>query len=325
MSAWAAREASLRAVDFLASQYDSATGSAIAGPENVQLYYKMPAFFAYAGRGELARRTLEQLRARFLRHGRLDLSADPIANPWSAYIAGWIAWGAGLLGCFEVGRLVMESVRERQGAELGGWFHEAPVGRLQDTERSGAALMGCIWAGDIEGSRRTADFLEYALDHQPSPGKEFHTYFDADGRCVPDTSDRNAYFSISDPSARPAVFACAIAGLVWLGRATGDSRFFDLARRYTGIVLAHEADPARLPLATKFGWAALMLAEHDSNLALVEIAKRSGSDLVARVRHDGSVDFDTVPNVPKPLDPAWTVGWGVDAALTLIAVGEGGA
>ncbi len=216
----------------------------------------------------------------------------------------------------------MTAVSSRQDASIGGFTHQSGQNVLIDTERSSAAAMGCIWAMYLDKASQVARFLAYALDHQPKPGC-FFTYFDTDGRAFPDLNDRNAYFALDDAHARPAVFACSIASLVWLGRATGETRYFDLAHRYMRWVFSHTQDAALMPLATKTGWAALMLRCHVADDALTAFAQRSGDDLVARVQADGSIDFNGVPDVPKPIDKVWLIGWSSDVALTLLALADG--
>jgi hypothetical protein len=316
------REGARRLIHWLADEYDE-SGASKSAPGNVQFYYKAPSVFAYCGNRALALRTLEQIEKRFLKQGQLDLQDDPFAFPWSAYIAGWIAWGAGQLGRFDLARQVMASVAGRQDPAFGGFVHESNGVPIQDTERTSAAAMGCVWAMDLPRAERAARFLEYALERRSE--EEFSAYFDLEGNIVADRTDRNAYFSLSDEQARPALFATGVASLVWLGRATGNRQHYDLAGRYLDFILSHKSDPARMALNTKMGWAALMLSVHIKKSEYREFARRSADTLLARQLSDGSIEFDAVPDVPKPIDKVWLVGWGVDAALSLMAMADGAA
>lgn len=316
------RQAGARLLDYLASEYD-ANGVSRTAPDNVQFYYKLPAVLAYGGRRELAYRTLEQFVGRFIKNGRLDLSADPIAHPWTPYLGGWAAWGAAALGRFDLARKIMATVITFRHPETGGYRFSSPGGTaLLDVERTGAALMGCVWAGELAEARAAATFLRLALERQLSPSQEFHAYFDLNGRVAPDRRDRNAFFSLTDAFARPALFATAIAGLVWLGRATGEADPIALANAYMHVVLAHHSDPAQLLLATKLGWSALMLKAHRVEPELAGLAERVAANLIERQRPGGSIDFDALPDVPKPVDKVWLIGWGCDCALTLMAVAD---
>lgn len=135
--------------------------------------------------------------------------------------------------------------------------------------------------------------------------------------------NRMAYFSIEDQHAFPAMFSTTVASLVWLGRATGDSAHFDTAHQFMKLVLSSRHDPAKMPLATKLGWAALMLSRHIKDDALVDFARRNGDDLLRRQNDDGSINFDDAPDIDKPIAKVWHIGWGCYAALTLLALGDG--
>lgn len=317
------RRGAERLLDYLADEYD-ASGASKSATDNVQYYYKMPTVFTVGNRRALAMRTLEAFTSRFLKLGRLTLVNDPIAEPWSAYLAGWAAWGSGQLGRFDLARDIMAGVLDRQNATHGGFEHQTPHGRVQDTERSSAAAMGCIWSMNLPPAARVAAFLEHALEQQPEPGG-FYAYLDATGQVVRDKTDRNVYFAMDDKHARPALFAASVACLVWLARTTGDGRYVELAHRYMKLVLAHCRDAARLPLATKSGWCALLVAAHVRDEALTSFAERTGRAILDRQQADGSIDFSDVPDVPNPLDKVWSIGWGCDCALTLVALADGGA
>jgi hypothetical protein len=308
---------------YLASEYD-AEGASRTAPNNIQYYYKLPAIFAYGGRRELAYRTLEQFVVRFMKNQELDLSSDPVAYPWTPYLGGWAAWGAGALGHFDIARHIMGSVVSFRDPKTGGYQFVSSAGKqLLDVERTGAALMGAVWSQNLSEARSAARFLRLALEHQPAPDREFHAYMDLSAKVAPDKSDRNAYYSVTDPFARPALFATGISGLVWLGRAINEDEPIALARAFIRVVLAHHADPARLLLATKLGWSALMLSAQRNDSEFNSLAIRCAAYLIERQNEDGSINFDDVPDVSKPIDKLWLIGWGCDCALTLMAVADG--
>lgn len=316
-------DAAERLLGWLAARFDGG-GVAREAPDNVQYYYKMPAVFARGGRWDLADRTLAQFTKRFLAAGRLALDDDPVARPWSAYIGGWLGWGAGMLGHFDVARTVSRATADRQDGATGGFWHEEGGTRVFDSERSSAATMGCVWAGETARGAEAGRFLADILARQAEAGV-FYAYADARGRPIANRSDRNAYFAREDVHARPALFATTIACLVWLYRQTGDATHLATARAYMDIVLGFAGDAAALPLATKTGWAAMLLHQHSGDPALLDFARRNADAIVARQRPDGSIDFDQVVDVPKPVDTVWLVGWGADCALTLRAVADGAA
>lgn len=313
-------DAAERLLAWLAGCFD-VDGVARGAPGNVQYYYKMPAVFARGGRWALAHRTLTQFEQRFLADGRLVLDDDPVARPWSAYIGGWLGWGAGLLGRFDVARAVARASVDRQDPATGGFWHEEGGARVFDSERSSAATMGCLWAGDTGRAREAGRFLADLLRRQDE-ARVFYAYADRQGRPIPNHTDRNAYFALDDGHARPALFATTIACLVWLHRQTGEAHHLETATAYMRVVLDHAGDAARLPLATKTGWAASMLHQHVPDPALLDFTRRNADAIVGRQKPDGSIGFDDVVDIPKPIDTVWLVGWGADCALTLLTVAD---
>jgi hypothetical protein len=84
----------------------------------------------------------------------------------------------------------------------------------------------------------------------------------------------------------------------------------------------HHVDPGRLLLATKLGWSALMLRAQGNQPELDFLAIQCASSLIERQSQDGSINFDQVPDISKPIDKLWLIGWGCDCALTLMAVAD---
>jgi hypothetical protein len=64
-----------------------------------------------------------------------------------------------------------------------------------------------------------------------------------------------------------------------------------------------------------------MLHAHRNDPQLADLARRSAENLIDRQRPDGSIDFDALLDVPKPIDKVWLIGWGCDCPLTLMTVG----
>lgn len=176
---------------------------------------------------------------------------------------------------------------------------------------------------DWAAGEAVTHYLRLIQSRQPAPDSEFHACLDSSGEILPDRADRNACYVFSDPQARPALFPTTISGLVWLGRATGNDGHLELARDYMKIAMAHP-NCARLALATKIGWSVLMLARHFPDPELTALARVNGGALIERQLPDGSISFDMVPDVPKPVDRVWLMGWNCDAALTLMALTDSG-
>src|SRR5262245_934687 len=130
------RAAADRLVNYLASDL-APDGSSQAAPDDIQFYYKLPAVLTMAGRRGAAARALNQFASRFVEPGAIR--TDAASASWEAYLAGWAAWGAGLLGRFDLARTIMSAVAHLQDAG-GGFTHRAGNRPLVDVERtSGAA------------------------------------------------------------------------------------------------------------------------------------------------------------------------------------------
>jgi hypothetical protein len=318
------RQGAVRILEYLGSEY-SDEGSSRTGPGNIQFYYKIPAVLNVGGNRAQASRVLQQAEQRFFPDRDFLIDDDPYASPWKAYLAGWLAWGAGSLGRFDLARRIMESVHNLHTGAQGAYVHETGSGPVQDTQRSSAAAMGEVWAMNLDRGLRVAEFLRYALDQQPRPDDAFYAYFDLRGAAVREDSDRNVCFDLSDAGARPALFGTTVAALAWLARASGEDWVAQLAHRYLRLVLSHRHDPAEMPLATKLGWAAMLSNVQVADPDAQAFSRRLGLQLLERQKPDGSINFDDVPEVPKPVDKVWMIGWTCDAALTLIALADGSA
>lgn len=298
-------------------------GSSRSAPDNIQFYYKAPATLNYAGERGRALRSLNQLTMRFGPEGRLDLSSDGFAEPWTAYIAGWAAWGAGMLGRFDIARHMMTAAADYRDPATGAYKVGRDEASPRDVQRTGAALMGLVWAGAVEEAAASAEFLRTLLDRQPSPQQGFSAQMDSGGEVLPAQGDPNCFFDFDDPRARPAMFATGIAGLVWLYRRTGDDGVLATARNYLRVVESHRGDPARLGLATKIGWAAMMVHAHLPEPALAGLAGRAAVAQAAQQRPDGAIDYARLEGAEADFDRIWMVGWGCDSLLTLLAVANG--
>jgi len=308
-----------RLLDRLTADYGE-DGTALAAPDDIQLYYKLPAAFALGGRRAFAGRIVDAFVKRFVDDGNLRL--DQYSGPWKVYVAGWAAWGAGSLSRFDAARLIMGTALGDFDPSVGAFRSEIEGRQVFDTVRTSGAAMGLIWAMDLDRARGIARFLKRAVAEQSRP-RHFDTLIDKDGNPVA-TEDRMSCFAADDEWAYPAIFGTTVASLTWLGRVTEDDEFFRLAHQYVQVVLSSDHDPSKMPLATKLGWAALMLSRHVDDPALLRFAEGIGESLLQRQREDGSLDFEDVPDVPKPIDRDSQVGWSCDAVTTLIALGDGG-
>ncbi len=315
-----------RALDFLAAYVD-ADGRSTEAPSDPALHFKLPYVFAYGGRCETALRVL-----RYIEHELLDADGayrdDAFNGPASAFLyqAGWLAWSSAALGRFDLARRAASRAAREQDARLGGFWNDTDLGRVQWLLNSSSAAAGCAAAGELDTAERAAGYMQLLLERQPSPERGFYFSLDGEGKVVTDLGDEpGRNFFDFDAPCRPAMFATAIVGLVWLGRQTGAARHFDLARAYANVILSHRGQPARSHFASKTGWAVLQLAVHRPDAALTAYAAQVGERFLELQQSDGSIDLSGWPGLetgaPLPLRLANLCDW----TLTAVALANGAA
>ena len=306
-----------RLVDYLAGEFD-VNGTCKSEPDNILFYYKMPAILSQAGRRKPAMRILAQIERRFLSGGQLK--SNPFAEAWQAYIAGWAATGAGMLGRFDLAAAIMAAVSKLYYQTPGGYAFQSDE-TLIDIECSAAAAMGLVWSAQIERGLEVASFLRLALDVQPD-ADAFYARFELDGTAIANRDDQTWYYGLSDKYAVPAMFGTVISSLVWLWRITHKGWLIDLAESYLKLLMSHTGDTARLAVATKIGWSALLLNAHLGFESYDKFARANGDDLLERQLANGSIGFENVPESIKPVAKVWLMVWGCDCALTLLSLAD---
>jgi hypothetical protein len=319
------RAAAERCLDYLAAAFEE-RGHHRQEPANPAVHYKLPYVFLYGGRRPLALRVLEHIERDLL---AADGSfQDPAANgPASSYLyqSGWLAWGSEALGRFDLARRFARRARLEQDGRWGGFWNENAAGRVQWLLNSSSAGAGCAAAGKIAAAGECARFMRRLLDRQPEPDRGFHLNLDPDGEVITDAAGEPtlSFYDYAGP-VRPALFATAIAGLVWLGRQTGDADHFDTARDYATVMLdARQA--RRSPFASKSGWAALQLHAHRPDEDLLKYAQAVGRTLLDRQLADGSIDLTDWPGLEGGAGAPATESSVCDWTLTAVALANGAA
>ena len=320
------RAAANQALDFIAAHVDQEGRSTIA-PNDPALHFKLPYVFTYGDRRDIALRVLGHLE-----HDLLSNEGDFIDNtfngPKSAFLyqAGWLAWGSAALGRFDLARLIAQRTMHEQDIQLGGFWNETELGRVQWLLNSSSAAAGCAAAGELPAAKSAAQQMVLLFERQPTPEQGFYFSMKGDGQVIAELGDEpNRNFFDLDGPCRPAMFATAIAGLTWLGRQTGTEEYFDLARAYAGVILSHRARPARSHFASKTGWAMLQLAANRPETGLTMYAQSVGQRFLELQLPDGSVNLTAWPGLetggPLPLRLANLCDW----SLTAVALANGAA
>jgi hypothetical protein len=253
-------------------------------------------------------------------------------GPESSYLysAGWLAWGSVALGRFDLGRRFARQMMLDQDSQWGGFWNEFGHGRVQWLLNSSSAVAGCAAAGEIEAAVKGSHYLELMLERQPEAERGFHFYLSPGGQIVTALIDNEVFgsaLSFYDYGGRvaPAMFAVALAALVWTGQQTGDDVHFDRARKYADVMLAASQDPTKSPFASKMGWATMLLYRHRPDPDLMDYARGVGRAMLERQTPGGAVSLEgwdglepeMVSQIVEPVTCDWT--------LTTVALANGAA
>ncbi len=314
-----------KSLDFLEAAFDE-HGRNRRAPDDPCVHFKMPYVFCYGGRRDLAHRVLEHIERNLL---EADGSfRDPAANgPQSLYLyqAGWLAWGSAFLGRFDLARRFARRAIAEQDDRWGGFWNENELGRVQWLLSSSSAAAGCAVAGELAAAEEYARFMTRLIERQPEPATGFYFFLSPEGEVVTAMpADATLGFYDLSGRVRPAMFATVIAGLVWLGRQTGDGRHFDTARRYADIMLA-APEPQRSAFASKSGWAALMLHAHRPDPDLAAFATGMAAAIADRQLSDGSISHADWPGFETEVPADVREGSTCDWTLTAVALANGAA
>ncbi len=298
-----------------------ADGRFVEAPDNGGAYYKVPYLAAACGARGLGARV-----ARYVNGHLIDDDGEfgfdlPLEN--RVYAMGWLALGAVATEQYDLASTMVNALEQRQDPCCGGIVlpDEDAGEEVAEVCFSGGAGMGLIAAGRTEPARRMADGFTAILGAQPEPGR-FYNRYRRDGTVVarPASAEWDKRFDSTLDEQRPATFATVVNTLVWVGRATGEPRYFESAARYVDIVYSHRLDPAHFGRATKFGWSMLNLHAETGDPRLVERARALGDVLLGYQEGDGlwSPRPGDHRNAPSPM----RLSYSSDCAMTICALAD---
>ena len=296
-------------------------GHCVLAPTDVRFYPKAPYLLTMAGLRAKGARVAKVVSQRFL-----DECGD-LTGPATygldnrVYGLGWLALGATVVERFDLAERVASRLAARQDPHSGGiLLPDADAGEeVAEACFSGGAGMGLAAAGKLKAARLMADRFVSLLDAQPQPGR-FYNRFRSDGSVVPRPAagEWDKMYDLDLPEQRPANFATVVNALVWVGRATGEDRYFQAAGRYVDFVYRHRLDPAQFGRATKFGWAMLQLYEDTGDERLLQRARQLGDVLVRQQSDDGL--WNPRPVVPGDVPAPLRLSYSSDCAMTVLAL-----
>jgi hypothetical protein len=295
----AAREAALRAVDWLVARIGP-NGSLGEDCRDLACYYKLPYLMQLAGRPADAHRLLDWIRARFLRpDGDLRTSdaiktADPVLALYPGYIDGWIAIAGHRIGRFDLSFPIWNRLRGFWSPELDGFTLEpvsAPNGGTLEILTCAHLGLVALYLGDLELARGAGRALRRFLARQPFPQTRFYLRIAGSGQVQTDfpTEAAGLHLIAADQPGQAWFFiGYPVALLARLYRATGETEHLATAQGY--LAFAERCAPCMVTehFAHKVAWGAAELAYATHAEAAYRLSAEIARYLVAAQSSDGT-------------------------------------
>jgi hypothetical protein len=294
LAAYAA--AKRRAADFLLRHLsrDGALGPVDQGI----YYYRAPWALARCGATGAATRVLAWIRERMLTpEGEIAGAASPNAGAnrqANTYAETCLAFGAQLLGQYDVARRAMRFALRFQDPQTGGV--------LQDRRRTGPSDpqilfltcqlgMSALLTGHHAAALAAGDFVRRLWEAQPELPDRLYTVVTRDGglaTIVPDGEDRRHYVNESQ-DARQYHYngGMAAAFLVQLYLATDDAGWLDLARAYQAFSMHSTERQFEVMQVCKSAWGSALLYAATREPVYRDWTHRLGDWFVSHQHVDG--------------------------------------
>ena len=281
--------------------------------DHASLYYKVPGSLAVNGAFDAAASCLDWFGSRFLGdRGQLAIPPEQEASRFTnTYDRGWLVWGAGICGRYDIAFPLAEDILAYQDAEGGGFVDRAvdlsQGTGIQHAMTAGFAGLGLLSTRYVAAARRAGDFLIDLLRLQPHPVEGLHLAANrrADGtlellleRTSRDYVDRNGL------KQRPARLGPVQVLLVRLYRLTRENRYLEAARAYTDAVLTGRDGIYDCVESHKFLWGLTELHQVSPQDRYRLAARRIAAYLIRSQHPDGQWWGDAVSggDPEQPLD-----------------------
>ncbi len=206
-------------------------------------WYRVPWALAVCGETAAAHRVLNWIDQVCLAgdgtfHGGIEL--DPVLNHTSnTYAETCLAYGAVLLRRLDIARRCMDAARNGFDLSTGGVYMD----KRQQGPNDGQLLfltcqygMSAAITGRVDEARSVGQWLENIWNAQPALPEILYTIWTREGglaTTVPTGEDARHFFQLSGEQAQLHYNGgIAAAALVHIGMATGETRWYDLARQF---------------------------------------------------------------------------------------------
>ncbi|MCK5380434.1 MAG: hypothetical protein KAJ81_03120 [Candidatus Latescibacteria bacterium] len=228
---------------------------------SLDCYYKNIASLALIGHTEEAMRVADFIQTRYMKDdGDFTGRSNPWFEEYPAYTNHWIAYGAHLIGRYDLSYRAMPHILKKQGP-TGGF--SAAQGRPYDILSTASAAHICLVTGFVEQARRAGDFILKLLEKQPRPDERFYVRSDAEGCPITEFSEEEASFFVVDTRRKRQLYfyyGFPMATLAKLYAATGDERYVRGGAQCFDFLLHCAEDRFRMPASGKVGWGSSIMA-----------------------------------------------------------------
>ncbi len=241
-----------------ALQPDGSLGKEAA---SLDCYYKNIASLALIGRSEEAMLVADFIQKRYAKDdGDFTGRSNPWFEEYPAYTNHWIAYGAHLIGRYDLSYRAMPHILKKQGP-TGGF--SAAEGRPYDILSTASAAHICLVTGFLEQARWAGDFMVRLLENQPHPEERFYVRADEEARSITKFTDEEAPFFVVDTRQKRQFYFYYGFPMATLGKlyaATGDERYVRGGARCYDFLLHCAEDRFRMPASGKVGWGSSIMA-----------------------------------------------------------------
>jgi len=236
-------------------------GSFGKGAESLDCYYKNIASLALIGHSEEAMIVADLIRTRYMKDdGDFTGRSNPWFEEYQGYTNHWIAYGAHLIGRFDLSYRAMPHILKKQGPT--GGFRSAEGGHYDILSTASAAHV-CLVTGFAEQARRAGDFMVRLLENQPHPEERFYVRADEEARPITEFPEEKASFFVVEPRQKRQLYFYYGFPMATLGKlyaATGEERFLRGGAWCYDFLLYCAADRFRMPASGKVGWGSAVMA-----------------------------------------------------------------
>lgn len=265
------------------------------GSLQAAVYFKCPAVLMLCGRLDLANRCLGWIERNFLApDGGVRIPDEQErATACNTYDRGWLCWGAGLCGRYDLAYRLAADLLEYQDPATGG-FWDSAAARLaregrQHAMTAGMSGLALLAIGRLQQSADAGHFVSGMLEQQRGEGLFLACDVGAGGARLRTEKSLMDYLDGSTPKQRPARLGPIMVHLVRLHRVTREPALVRAAALLRDTLVRGGEQTYLCVEGHKFVWgiAELDAVAPDTTGASASAADRIVAYLLERQRPEG--------------------------------------